>query len=97
MTGLLIHLKLNGISYLPTRELTSIEIETLEDYPLVYLTPDTDAWDPHCTSCAYDEDAMIDVEGSIVHHDNCISNIEVQYSCLANMTLYWRSGYIALL
>ena len=69
-TGLRIHLKLNGIfSYFPTRPLTSSEIESLDDYRLVYLTPDAEQWDPYRTSFADDEDAMVDVDGTIARYD----------------------------
>jgi hypothetical protein len=47
-TGMRIHLKLNGIfSYFPTRALTLDEIENWDMFPIVFLTPDGDAWNPH--------------------------------------------------
>ncbi len=46
-TGMRIHLSLNGIfSSFPTRALTLKEIEDWNTYPIVFITPDSIAWDP---------------------------------------------------
>jgi len=46
VTGLRIHLQLNGtFSYFVTRLLTFEEQENWENYPVVYLTPDSEQWD----------------------------------------------------
>ena len=66
-TGLRIHLQLNGtFSYFESRSLTGEEMETWENYPVVYLTPDSDQWDPHAASFADAEAAMLDSNGEIV-------------------------------
>ncbi len=41
-------------------------METWENYPVVYLTPDSDQWDPHAASFAVAEAAMLDSNGEIV-------------------------------
>jgi hypothetical protein len=46
-----------------------MEIDSLDEYRLVYLTPDVDAWDPHLSSYAEDEDAMVDLDRSIAHYE----------------------------
>ena len=49
VTGLRIHLQLNGtFSYFVTQSLTLEEQENWESYPVVYLTPNSDQWDPPC-------------------------------------------------
>ena len=66
-TGMRIHLQLNGtFSYFPTRSLTLDEQLNWDDYPVVYLTPDSTQWDPHATHYADAEAAMIDNCGDIV-------------------------------
>ena len=61
-----IHMQLSGtFSYFPTRKLTAHEEEHCDDYPIVYLTPDSDQWDPHASHYAEAEAAMIDHEGDI--------------------------------
>ncbi len=66
-TGLRIHLQLNGtFSYFELQSLTIEEIETWENYPLVYLTPDSDQWDSHAASFADAEAAMLDSNREIV-------------------------------
>jgi hypothetical protein len=49
VTGLRIHLQMNGtFSYFVTQSLTLEEQENWESYPVVYLTPNSDQWDPPC-------------------------------------------------
>jgi hypothetical protein len=49
-TGMMIHLQLTGtFSYFPTRLLTLDQQLNWDDYPVVYLTPDCDQWDPQTT------------------------------------------------
>ena len=68
-TGMRIHLKLNGIfSYFPTRALTVDEIDDWDRFPIVFITPDGDAWDPHTSHYADNEEAMLDTNGLIVEH-----------------------------
>jgi len=47
-SGMHIHMELNGIfSYFLTCQLTLDEMEYWDRYPVVYLTPDSDRWDPN--------------------------------------------------
>jgi hypothetical protein len=69
-TVMRIHLALNGIvSYFSTRALTLEEMETWEDYPIVFISPDGNAWDPHKSHFAEDEAAMLDCNGLVIEHD----------------------------
>jgi hypothetical protein len=69
-TGIRIHLSLNGIfSSFPTRTLTLKEIEDWENYPIVFITPDSVAWAPYASHYAENEAAMLDSNGLIVEHD----------------------------
>jgi hypothetical protein len=69
-SGMQIHLALNGIfSYFPMRSLTVEEVEDWEDFPVVFITPDGDGWDPYASHFAENEVAMIDANGLIVEHD----------------------------
>lgn len=67
-SGLHIHLQLNGtFSYFPSRALTIEEQERWDEFPVTFLTPDSDAWDPHATHFAEAEAAMLDCDGEIVN------------------------------
>ncbi len=67
-----IHLQLNGnFSYFSTRSFTLDEQLNWDDYPVVYLTPDSDRWDPQATHYADAEAVMIDNCGEIVDRE-CI-------------------------
>ena len=69
-TGMRIHLQLNGtFSYFPTRSLTLDKQLHWDDYPVVYLTPDSDRWDPQATHYADAEAAMIDNCGEVVDQE----------------------------
>ncbi len=69
-TGMRIHLKLNGIlSYFLTQALTLDEIENWDTFPIIFLTPDGVAWDPHTSHCGDNEEATLDTNGLIVEHD----------------------------
>ncbi len=58
-TGTRIYLSLNGIfSYFPTRELTLEEVEEWESYPVVFITPDGNDWDPYASHFADNEAAI---------------------------------------
>ncbi len=68
-TGMSIHLKLNGIfSYFPTQALTLEEVKNWDTFPIVFITLDGDAWDPHTSHYADNEEAMLDTNGLIVEH-----------------------------
>jgi hypothetical protein len=65
-TGMRTHLKLNGIfSYFTTHNLIEAERDNWETYPIVFLTPDGDSWNPDSDHFAEQEDAMLDPTGSI--------------------------------
>ena len=69
-TGMKIHLQLNGtFSYFPTRPLTLEEQETWDEFPVVYLTPDSDRWDPQSTHYGDAESSMLDNSGQLVDCD----------------------------
>jgi hypothetical protein len=68
-TEMCIHLKLKGIfSYFPTLALTLDEIDNWDRFPIVFIIPDGDAWDPHTLYYADNEEAMLDATGLIVEH-----------------------------
>ena len=61
-----IHLKLNGIfSYFNCRTPTSREIAEVEDNELVFMTPDTEEWNPYSDHWASMEESMIDDNGQL--------------------------------
>ncbi len=69
-TGMRIHLSLNVIfSSFPTCTLTLEEIEDWDTYLIVFITPDSIAWDPYTSHYAENEAAMLDSNGLIVEHD----------------------------
>jgi hypothetical protein len=70
VTGMRIHLKLNGIfSYFTTRNLLQEEMDHWDTYPIVFLTPDGDSWDPSSNHYADQEAAMLDPNGLIACHE----------------------------
>jgi hypothetical protein len=69
-TGMRNHLSLNGILlFFSTRALTLEEIENWGNYPIVFNTHDSIAWDPYASHYAENEAAMLDSNGLIVEHD----------------------------
>jgi hypothetical protein len=69
-TGMRIHLSLNGIfSSFLTCALTLKEIEYWENYPIVFITPDSITWDPYASHYAENEATMLDSNGLIVDHN----------------------------
>ena len=63
-TQLRIPLGLNGIfSYFHTRKPIISEIDTCE---AIFLTPDSDNWDPYSDHYSRNEDAMVDWEGNVI-------------------------------
>jgi hypothetical protein len=75
-TGMRIHLSLNRIfSSFPTRALTLEEIEDRDTYPIVFITPDSIAWDPYASHYAENEAAMLDSNGLIVEHDTQLPQV----------------------
>ncbi len=70
-SGLQINLQLNGIfSYFNTRPLTLEEQENWMDYQVVFITPDSDSWDPYSAHYVKEEAAMVDVNGLLVEQDS---------------------------
>jgi hypothetical protein len=68
--GMRIHLQLNGtFSHFPTRPLTLEEQENWDGFPVVYLTPDGDRWDPQATHYGDAESFMLDNSGQLVDCD----------------------------
>ncbi len=66
-SGMRIHLKLNGIfSYFLTWAPTLDKIENWENFSIVFLSPDGDAWNPHTLHYAENEEAMLDTKGLII-------------------------------
>ena len=62
-----IHIELNGIFlYFLTFQLTLNEMEYWNCYPVVYLTPDSDWWDPNSLDYSDQETAMLDADGYII-------------------------------
>ncbi len=49
--------------------MTSEEIDNWEDYPIVFVTPDGDAWDPNAEHYAEQEGAMLNSEGMIIEQE----------------------------
>ncbi len=70
VTGMRIHLKLNGnFSYFTTCNLIQEEMDHWETYPIVILAPDRDLWDPRSNHYADQEAATLDPNGLIANHD----------------------------
>jgi hypothetical protein len=66
-TRMRIHLQLQGIfSVFPTRLLSLEELENWESYPVMFITPNGDSWNPHSTHYAEEEAAMVDHFGILV-------------------------------
>jgi hypothetical protein len=67
--GMRIQLSLNGIfSYFRTRSLASEEINNWDNYPIVFITPDGDAWDPNAEHYTEQEAVMLNSKGMIIEH-----------------------------
>jgi hypothetical protein len=70
VTGMRIHLKLNGIfSYFTTHNLLQEEMDHWDTYPIVFLTPDGDSWDLSSNRYADQEATMLDPNGLIAGHE----------------------------
>ena len=65
-TDLRIPLLLHGVfSVFQTRHLTAGEIEDAESMPSIYLTPDSDSWDPYSDTYRLNEDSYLDFRGDL--------------------------------
>ena len=61
-----IPLTLNGtFSMFASRSLTEYEIENEGDYPTIFLTPDSDMWDPYDESYKLNEESFLDRRGNM--------------------------------
>ena len=68
VTNLRITLKLDGIfSYFPTRPLTLEEIQGYDEIKHVFLSPDTETWDPNSETYALNEEQIVDSVSDIVY------------------------------
>jgi hypothetical protein len=82
-TGMRIHLQLQGIfSVFTTCPLSLEESENWENYPVVFITPDGNSWNPHSTHFAEEEAAMVDhfgvlVECSVQSRSEIFDNMDV--------------------
>ena len=65
-SGLRIPLSLNGIfSAFKTRSPSENEIEEIENYQSIFITPDSNVWDPYNGSYRINEDSLADPRGDI--------------------------------
>ena len=65
-SGLRIPLSLNGIfSVFQTRAPSEKEIEEIENYQTIFITPDSNVWDPYNESYKINEDSLVDFRGDI--------------------------------
>ncbi|EJK65892.1 hypothetical protein THAOC_13210, partial [Thalassiosira oceanica] len=61
-----IHLELNGtFSGFRTRALTQDEIDNIDDYEIIWLTPNVEYWDPYDPEMEYRENRLLDEEGNV--------------------------------
>ena len=65
--------------YFASCSLTEDEIENVGDYPTIFLTPDSDMWDPYDESYKSNEDSFLDSRGNISIH-----SIPVQHTLVAD-------------
>ena len=55
--------------------MTIEEVEDWENFPIVFITPDGEGWDPYASHFAENEAAMIDANGLIVEHDTRLPQV----------------------
>ena len=59
-------LELDGtFSGLTTRALTDYELQHIEEFDHLWLTPDTDSWDPNVPDFEEREQSLMDVDGNV--------------------------------
>ena len=64
--GLTTPLSLNGrFSAFKTRSASEKEIEEIENYQTIFITPDSNVWDPYNESYRINEDSLVDFRGDI--------------------------------
>ena len=70
-TGLRITFTLDGtFSVFKSRSLTNEEINNVEDFDTVFLTPDSNKWDPYDKSYNHNEDSFLDHRGRMIPPSN---------------------------
>ena len=62
-------------SYFQTRLLTVDEENRWEEFPVVFLTPDSDQWDPQSSHYADAEAAMVDHTGELVNCEKVVQHV----------------------
>ena len=68
--NLIIPLKIEGIfSVFETRQLNATEIAETGEYDIVFISPDTDSWNPNCETWGDQEDFMLDQDGDIIQYE----------------------------
>ena len=72
-----------------SRSLTEDEIENARDYLTIFLTPDSDMWDPYNESYKLNEDSFLDSMGNIE-----IPSIPVQHTFVADADMSAASARI---
>ena len=61
-----IHLELNGtFSGFRTRALTQDEIDRIDEYDIIWLTPNVEDWDPYDPEMEYRENRLMDGDGNV--------------------------------
>ena len=57
-----------GLSAFTSRSLNEKEIESAEEYETVFLTPDSNSWDPYDDLYKMNEDSYLDSSGRMITH-----------------------------
>jgi hypothetical protein len=73
--------------------LTIEEVEDWENFPIFFITPDGDGWDPYTSHFADNEAAMIDTNGLIVEHDTRLPQVlftEADFCKLYGKPVAWN-------
>ena len=48
-----------------TRSPSEKEVEEIENYHTIFITPDSNVWDPYNESCRVNEDSLVDFRGDV--------------------------------
>ena len=56
-------------SVFATRKLTQDEVKNAGDYKVIFISPDSDCWNPKREAWTVMDDEMLDFEGEIRQHD----------------------------
>lgn len=104
VTNVRIHLSLQStFSGFPTRELTSRELNNIDDYTKIWLTPRVEHWDPYDDFYAEQERSLIDNDGNLRDNDNrrqkkrrvddLLSEDEL-FGLVSNVQVKFEDGYV---